>query len=121
MEVYNWHQKGSLYLWRYKEAQRNYPGWQITGDDDGLKSIIELINIMIAEDRNSKRTIQLSSPRKGELVISGCKAKVLPESKFTLYFEVEDVQEWNVKPYGDSMDVILTPIRRLAFAIHCLN
>jgi len=106
MEVYNWKQVGHLYLWKYKDNPRNYPGWHLTGDKQGLVSLIDLITLMIKENRNSKRSVRLSEPGRTELSIPGCSNKVQAVKKFALYFETEAVEEWQVKPYQESMDII---------------
>lgn len=109
MEVYNWKQKGNLYLWRYKDNPKNYPGWQFAGDRVGVKSFCELLNLMQKEERNVKRTIQFSTPTEKELTIPGCNSKIVSESKAVLHCEVEGSIEWCIKPYGDSMDIIADP------------
>ncbi|VUD69426.1 hypothetical protein TDB9533_04795 [Thalassocella blandensis] len=116
MEVYSWNQNGKLYLWRYEGNLKNYPSWQLTGDQKGLQPLIELLSLMINENRNVKRTVELPQPGKTELEISGCKSKAVPELKFMLHFEVEEVEDWKVKPFRDSMDIVVNPYAAKGFS-----
>ena len=109
MEVYRWKQKGNLYLWRYRDNPKNYPGWQFTGDKEGVNSLCEILSLMLTEEKNVKRTIQLSTPSEVELSISGCTSKAIPEMKVSLHCEVEEPIDWCIKPYADSMDILCSP------------
>ena len=109
METYNWKQKGNLYLWRYENNPKNYPGWHLTGDMEGISSLCTLLTIMQNEGRNVKRTVQLSLPTSKELSILGCSSKAIPEKKVVIHLEIDEPIEWCIKPYGDSMDIIANP------------
>ena len=49
---------GSLYIWKYVDDQSHYPGWNITGDNDGCDSLIELLEIMDKSDYPSRKSIK---------------------------------------------------------------
>lgn len=109
MELYSWTLKGNLYLWRYKNNPKNYKGWHFTGDRHGLASLCDLLNLMSKEEQCAKCTIRLAKPTETELSISGCNDRALKESKVVLHFETDNPVEWSIKPYGDSMDIIMSP------------
>ena len=79
----------------------------MTGDKDGLRSLSELLLMMYNEDVNTNRTLTLSTPGVSELAISGCKNKPVPENKVKLYFEAEEVEEWTIKPFFGTMDIVM--------------
>lgn len=44
--VDEWVQEGRLYVWRYKQARRNWRGWQFTADPAGCRSVRNLLDRM---------------------------------------------------------------------------
>jgi hypothetical protein len=44
--VARWKQQGRVYLWRYKENRKNYPGWHFTADAVACNALLELFELM---------------------------------------------------------------------------
>lgn len=64
LKVDKWKQQGHLYLWRYLENDKNYPGWNMTVDEKFKQSFADLVKRMIFSDWNSKKLIFISEPSK---------------------------------------------------------
>lgn len=60
--VERWKQNGSLYLWRYLENTRNYPGWHLSADDLFCQSFALLTEKMLASRWNSEKTLLVTPP-----------------------------------------------------------
>ncbi len=68
--VIAWKQSGRISLWRYTENERNYPGWNLNADSVGCKSLLELVDALVAESCGS-RTINLTEPSQAQLRVPG--------------------------------------------------
>ncbi len=62
--VDKWKQEGRLYLWRYTENTRNYPGWHLTADDACCHSLADLIERMLSARWSSQKPLVLTPPTK---------------------------------------------------------
>lgn len=60
---------GSIYLWKYKENQRNYPGWNLTVDKVASESIIKLLDLMLKCEWSSKKHVTLSQPTNSQISV----------------------------------------------------
>lgn len=54
--------EGKIYFWRYTENTRNYPGWNISFDDDGFTFLNRLLNLMQKSQWPSKKSISTDPP-----------------------------------------------------------
>ncbi len=54
-----WRQRGRLHVWTYGHASPNYAGWHISGDADGLTSMIEGLD-HLRSARQSTLRLQLT-------------------------------------------------------------
>jgi hypothetical protein len=61
-EVARWQQTGQVYLWRYTEGARDYPGWHMTADPTACTSLFELIDRMTSARWPSNVLISVSKP-----------------------------------------------------------
>lgn len=57
-----WDLRGKVFLWRYRENARNYPGWHCTADRAGSLSLIEFLGALQEASTAVWRTIPLSMP-----------------------------------------------------------
>jgi hypothetical protein len=57
-----WQQSGSVWLWRYRGSDRNFPGWHLTADDTGAASLVELLDALANGNQQAFRTLQLGRP-----------------------------------------------------------
>lgn len=87
MNVHHWKQKGQLYLWRYEPENKNYAGWHLSGDTDGLSSLVELIQAMESSGTEQYRTVNLAQPGEVQYQIPGCRSKPVPVAKLRVKYE----------------------------------
>jgi hypothetical protein len=57
-----WKQNGSLYLWRYLENTRNFPGWHLSADNLFCLSLANLIERMMAARWNAEKALLVTPP-----------------------------------------------------------
>ena len=62
LQSHSWKQAGSIALWRYKENQRNFPGWHLTADAAGCASLIALLDAFASDGGSSSRTLTVQAP-----------------------------------------------------------
>ncbi len=62
LQSHSWKQAGSVALWRYKENQRNFPGWHLTADAAGCASLLTLLDALVADGGNRSRTVAVQAP-----------------------------------------------------------
>src|SRR5438105_1048742 len=67
--VQAWKQRGLVFLWRYLENERNYPGWHFTADDLGATSFCELLRAMGSFAVPSHRTLVVTPPTTSVLAV----------------------------------------------------
>ena len=79
--VDKWKQQGRLYLWRYIENARNYPGLHLTADDACCHSLADLIERMLSARWSSQKSLVVTPPTKEVLSVpqnrggeAGCKS-----------------------------------------------
>jgi hypothetical protein len=57
-----WKQQGNLYLWRYTEETKHFPGWHITADAQGCLAILDLLNRVEQYPSSAERTLRITLP-----------------------------------------------------------
>ncbi len=62
LSVEGWKQAGDLWLWRYRQNTRNYPGWNLAADQLGWESLLDLLGRMAASPWACRRSIAVSRP-----------------------------------------------------------
>ncbi len=60
--VERWKQEGHFYLWKYEENTRNYPGWHMNSDNEGCRSLAELIDRMLKAQWSSQKLLNVTLP-----------------------------------------------------------
>jgi len=60
--INEWKQAGALYLWRYTENQRNYPGWHLAADKTGFAALTDLLTRLLRAGDAASRTTQIAPP-----------------------------------------------------------
>ena len=60
--VERWRQKGEVFLWRYRDKPRNFPGWHLTASAEGAASLLELLRLMRDARYASKQIVTISDP-----------------------------------------------------------
>lgn len=93
MNTHTWKQKGNLYLWRYEPENKNYCGWHLTGDVEGLNALIELLRLLESDGLEQFRTVSLSRPGEVQYQISGCKSKPVAVPKLKVEYSPSSSSE----------------------------
>lgn len=60
--VKHWKQNGSLYLWRYLENTRNYPGWHLSANNLFCESFTDLFKKMLSAKWSSQKLLLITPP-----------------------------------------------------------
>ncbi len=68
-KAHNWKQKGNVYLWRYIEGVKNYPGWNFAVDEDARLSLTNLLLAFVKDDVASHRAVALTKPTDTVLIV----------------------------------------------------
>ncbi len=96
MNTNKWKQSGRLYLWRYEDNPKNYCGWHLTADSEGVRSLLELIGLMLKSKDESYRTIKLYQTTGHELRVPNCRSRAISCSKLILKNKKDNEDNWNI-------------------------
>jgi len=69
LQSHSWKQSGAISLWRYKENQRNFPGWHLTADATGCASLLTLLDSFASDGRTCSRTLAIQAPTPAILAV----------------------------------------------------
>src|SRR5687768_2685000 len=61
---------GHIYIWKYIDNERNYPGWNITMDDLANQGVINLLDLMDQCEWSTNKTITTSQPTSREIDVA---------------------------------------------------
>lgn len=61
-DVERWRQRGEVFLWRYRDRPRNYPGWHLSADPAGAGSLLALLRLMSDARYSSAQVVAISEP-----------------------------------------------------------
>lgn len=90
-----WRQSGRLFLWRFTENVRNYPGWHFMLDRAGSISISQLMHAMSRTSGNCIRTVQISQPTTEVLRVPNNKASgCIAPTKLRIELDTADPTAW---------------------------
>jgi hypothetical protein len=65
----SWRQRGWVSLWRYTEFKNKFGDWHITANDEGVDSLLELIELLRQSQTSEYRTISITAPTKKTLSV----------------------------------------------------
>lgn len=103
--------KGKIYIWKYLENSRNYPGWNITTDKIGGESLLKLIDLMITCKWSSKKTFQTIEPNKNQLNVpnnKNGKAEWKSVQNLTLNLKKKiEPDFWEIIDKGNEIEILL--------------
>jgi hypothetical protein len=60
---------GKVYVWKYLENSRNYPGWNFTVDKIASASLLELLDLMKNCEWSSSKEIEISNPTENQIKV----------------------------------------------------
>ena len=91
---------GNIYIWKYLDNSRNYPGWNFTADKKACNSLLELLKLMQLCEWSSKKEIKTSEPKISQFKIpnnQNGEAKWQTSMKLILSFKKnEDENFWEL-------------------------
>ena len=91
--IYQYHQEGQLYLWRYING-RNYPGYHMAWSGVGQQNFIEFLNHLAVSENATYRTLSLFKPTTDVLRVPNNKnSKIIHFNK--LRIELGNECEWD--------------------------
>jgi hypothetical protein len=101
LQANSWKQSGTVWVWRYTENLHNFPGWHLTADTTGCRSLLALLDAFAADGVAGTRTINVSSPTASVLGVPNNRAAAwLAPAKFRLSFSATPSQ-WS---FPDSLE-----------------
>jgi len=95
--THTWKPQGAVFLWRYLENTRNYPGWHLTADSTGVRSILALLDLLASSSVRLYRTIPVTRPTIRELSAPNNKqgtAKTAVPAKWRFDFDPTTPGRW---------------------------
>jgi hypothetical protein len=61
-QIYRWQQEGTISLWHYRVNTRSFRGWHLSADDAGCRSLLSLVDALVAAPPGTMRTVRLTAP-----------------------------------------------------------
>lgn len=97
--VDKWKQAGTFHFWRFKENERNYPGWHIMLDVEASASIASLLRAMLDRAASCERAIVVT--RQSDIVLRvpnnrGGSAAWSAPSTLRFAFSAEHPSAWSI-------------------------
>jgi hypothetical protein len=82
----------NIYLWKYRQKNRNYAGYHLSADDKGAEYLIELFGRLGTTTKSKSKTVQLSQVTEKVLSVPGYNAPIVKYNdwKIELDNEVQD-------------------------------
>ncbi|MBK9047182.1 MAG: hypothetical protein IPL74_10825 [Bacteroidetes bacterium] len=59
--------RGNAYLWKYKDNERNFPGWNLTVDKEASERLVKLLDMMYQCEWATNKLVKVTPP-KGKLI-----------------------------------------------------
>lgn len=109
--IENYNFNGKVYVWKYLENYKNYPGWNFTVDKMAAKQLTELFSLMLSSEFPTKKKIETSVPSKPQLEVpNNLHGKADYKTKSTVVFNLKKSGKsdlWNIVEQDDSLEIIL--------------
>lgn len=101
-----WRQVGNVYLWRFTENLRNYPGWHLATDEAGLVSLVDLLRrLRVSEESGASRALQLSQPTSEVLAVpNNRRSPVVAPERARIRRHMDD-EHWAFDEANDSVSL----------------
>ena len=107
-EIDKWIQNGDVFLWRYTENTKNYPGWHLALDVLGANSLLKLFSSMKALNQPTMRTIRLSKPGSGVLARPNNRtSRIVAKDKLHINWTQDRKNEWSIDERDDEVIMVL--------------
>ena len=103
-EIDKWVQNGKVFLWRYTENTRNYPGWHLALDFPAANSLLTLFSLMKGLNQPTMRTIRLSKPGSDVLAIpNNRRSGIVSKDKVRVNWTPDRKDEWSIDEPNDEV------------------
>lgn len=66
-EIQKFKVSGKVFLWKYKDDQRNYPGWNLTVDKAASQNLVDLLDLMESCEWSTKKNLITEEPTQAQL------------------------------------------------------
>jgi len=100
---------GKIYVWKYIENSRNYPGWNFTADKKASESFTELFRLMQSCAWSSKKEIKTTIPTEIQIKIPNNRngiAKWKSVSKLSICLKkIDDKNFWKIMEKEDEVEI----------------
>jgi hypothetical protein len=97
--------KGSIYFWKYISDQRNYPGWNITADNDACNSMIELLEMMKRSEYPSRKSVK-TCPSTMKQVRMATEGRYKTTELIKLHFKKEAKNAWTISETKEGLVIV---------------
>ena len=103
-----WKQAGSVWLWRYMEHARHYPGWHFTADQEGGRSLLALFDLLeAANDVSRHRTVQVAQLTPDILAVPDNRsARAMSPVRWRLRY-AQAPEAWKFAEQDDTLELTL--------------
>jgi hypothetical protein len=99
--IAKWKTAGAVFVWRYREKRRNYPGWHMTADDHACDSLVDLFDRFRRARFPSKVIISVARPTARVLAVPANPAKVDTPTELAIRYDKQaDPSAWNLVQEG---------------------
>lgn len=107
-ESEKWTQDGRVFLWRYTENTRNFPGWHLALDVLGGNSLLTLFSSMKASNQPTMRTVRLTKPGSDVLAIPNNRtSRIVTKDKLLINWTPDRKNEWSIDEQDDEVIMVL--------------
>ena len=106
----SWKQRGWVSLWRYTEFKNKFGDWHITANDEGVGSLLELIELLRQSQNTEYRTVSITAPTKSTLGVPNFqRGEALVTSPNNLRIAVQPGSEdiWSFPKTLDSASLLI--------------
>jgi hypothetical protein len=97
--------KGRLFVWKFHPENRNYLGWNLTGDNEGCNSLIELLELMQTSSFPSHNTITTQPATINQVKATTGSIPFKSISKLNLRFRKGEPQLWYIEEVDNGIQV----------------
>ncbi len=113
--IHAWRPAGHVYLWRYRENTRNFPGWHLSTDRPGGTALLQLFSLFPSATTRVHRTVPLTPPSPSVLAVPNNQqgnANVWAPTKWRVVFDpaLSETDSWEFPEGTDPAD--LAPFSR---------
>lgn len=107
-KVDSWRQHGRILFWRDSRQVRNFPGWNLSADEQGLGSLLILLSCMHQARWTAQATMHVHAPDQSDFDLPVDEGSILNPAEFTLKYPVGKVTDTHWAWAGTSKHPVLT-------------